>query len=343
MNGRQGPAGTAPGTLPTPLTPMLAAPAEALPTGPGLAYEPKWDGWRTLAFRDDGARLRSRTGRDLTRYFPEIARSVGAAVPPDVVLDGELVVWSGGRTDFAELQRRVTAGSQLPELVRRHPAHYVVFDLLVDAAGHPLLDRRLADRRVALAELLADAPPDLVLCPQTTDPDLAAEWLGSWTAAGVEGVVVKRLDSRYEPGRRGWRKVRARTSTEAVVGGVTGTLDDPDTLLIGRYDQHGALRHMGRTHPLRAPHRRDLAGLLRPAPPDAPTPWPRPLPATWTGQLDGAQPLEYTPVEPTLVVEIEVDTAYEHHRWRHRVRYLRTRLDLSVADVPLVAEGRSEH
>lgn len=339
MSGKRG-RSTASGALRTPLTPMLAAAVDVLPVGPGLAYEPKWDGWRALAFRDgDDVRLQSRAGRDLTRYFPDVARTLRAAVPPEVVLDGELVVWARGRTDFAQLQSRVTAGSRLSELVRHHPAHYVVFDLLVDASGHSQLDRRLAERRALLADLLRDAPADLVLCPQTTDPTQAAEWMATWTQAGVEGVVVKRLDSRYEPGRRGWRKVRARTSTETVVGGVTGSADDAETLLTGRFDGQGRLRYMGRTHPLHARQRRELAHLLRPAPPGCATPWPRPLPATWTGQLDGAEPLEYTPVEPTLVVEIEVDTAYEHHRWRHRVRYLRPRLDLAVRDMPLLEEG----
>ncbi|MGC1213967.1 MAG: ATP-dependent DNA ligase [Micromonospora sp.] len=342
MSGTSGrPTGSA--TLRRPLTPMLAATVDVLPTGPGLAYEPKWDGWRAIAFRDaDDVRLQSRAGRDLTRYFPDVIRSLHAAVPPDVVLDGELVVWAGGRTDFAQLQSRVTAGSRLPELVRRHPAHYVVFDLLVDAAGHSLLDRTLAERRALLTDLLRDAPAELVLCPQTTDATQAAEWMATWTRAGVEGVVVKRLGSRYEPGRRGWRKVRSRASTETIVGGVTGTVDDPDTLLTGRFDQEGRLRYMGRTHPLHGRQRRELAKLLQPAPPGSPTPWPRPLPPTWAGQLDGAEPLEYTPVEPTLVVEIEVDTAYEHHRWRHRVRYLRVRTEVPPMDLPRIsAEGSS--
>ncbi|TDC81355.1 hypothetical protein E1193_15080 [Micromonospora sp. KC606] len=155
--------------------------------------------------------------------------------------------------------------------------------------------------------------------------------------------MIKRLDSRYESGQRGWRKYRAYCTTEAIIGGVTGTIHDPDTLFIGRYDRRGRLRYTGRT-PLRAPQRRELARLLSPLRPaeriGAPVthPWPQPLPANWSGQFDRPEPLRYVQVQPTVVAEIDVDTAFEHHRWRHRVRYLRPRLDLSVYDVPLLLD-----
>ncbi|WNM40149.1 ATP-dependent DNA ligase [Micromonospora halotolerans] len=321
-----------------PLTPMLAAPVAELPTGRQLAYEPKWDGWRALAFRDDsGVRLQSRAGRDLTGYFPDVARTLGW-LPAGTVLDGELIVWAEGRTDFALLQRRVTAGRGLAALVDRHPAHFVAFDLLSGPDGEPLLDVPLAERRRRLAALLGDAPAGLVLCPQTGDPAEAREWLRTWTDAGVEGIVVKRCDGRYEPGRRGWQKVRAHHTVETLVGGVTGPVSDPDTLLIGRCDERGRLRYLGRTHPLRRQQRRELAGLLQPT--AAPGhPWPQPLPGGWTGQLNPAPPLPYTPVRQDLVVEVEADTAYEHGRWRHRVRHLRPRLDLAADDLPPLTDG----
>lgn len=331
--------------LQPPITPMLAAGVDAVPEGTGLAYEPKWDGWRALAFRTtDRVYLQSRAGRNLSTYFPDITRAVRAAVPPGVVLDGELVVWERERTNFALLQRRVTAGGQLLAFTRLHPAHYVVFDLLSAPPGLPLLNAPLAARRALLVDLLAGAPPAITLSPQTTDVTVATEWLSTWTTAGIEGVMIKRLDGRYEPGRRAWRKFRAYCTTEAIIGGVTGAIGDPSTLLIGRYDRRGRLRYTGRTHPLRAPQRRELAALLSPLRPaehrGAPVahPWPQPLPASWSGQLDRPEPLRYHQVEPTVVAEIEVDTAYEHHRWRHRVRYLRPRLDRSVYDVPLLLD-----
>ncbi|MEU5526261.1 ATP-dependent DNA ligase [Micromonospora chersina] len=321
-----------------PLTPMLAAPVAELPTGPHLAYEPKWDGWRTVAFRDTaGVRLQSRAGRDLTGYFPDVTATLWS-LPAGTVLDGELIVWAEGRTDFALLQRRVTAGRGLAALADRHPAHFVAFDLLSGPGGEPLLDLPLAERRDRLARLLDGAPPGLVLCPQTGDLAEAREWLRTWTDAGVEGIVVKRRDGRYEPGRRGWQKVRAHRTVETLVGGVTGPVTDPDTLLVGRCDDRGRLRYLGRTHPLHRRQRRELAGLLRPAAAQG-HPWPEPLPGGWTGQLNPAPPLPYTPVRHDLVVEVEADTAYEHGRWRHRVRHLRPRLDLAAGDLPVLTDG----
>ncbi|MFI7578407.1 ATP-dependent DNA ligase [Micromonospora sp. NPDC049497] len=320
-----------------PFAPMLAKSVDTAPEAPGVAYEPKWDGWRALAFRrPNGVYLQSRAGRDLSSYFPDITEAVSEAVPAGAALDGELVVWEGERTNFSLLQRRVTAGAQLPALIGRHPAHYVVFDLLRAPSGRPLLDTPLMERRALLEQLLADAPAPLTLSPQTTDLERAVEWLHTWTAAGIEGLMIKRLDGRYEPGRRGWQKLRAYRTTEAIIGGVTPTIDNPQTLLLGRVDQHGRLRYTGRTSPLRPAQRTGLAALLTADDPTSEVkhPWPQPLPAAWSGQLEQPQPLPYARVTPTVVAEIDVDTAYEQHRWRHHVRYLRPRLDLSATDVP---------
>ena len=280
-----------------PVQPMLAAPVEALPEGPGWVYEPKWDGWRAIAYlRPDAVVLQSRTGRPLAPYFPDITRALRASLPTGVILDGELIVWERDRdrTNFALLQQRVAAGARVLRMAREHPAHYVVFDLLRDADGTELLDTPLAERRPRLQALLADAPVELPLCPQTTDLAQARQWLTAWTAAGIEGVVAKRLDSAYQPSRRGWAKYRARSTTQAVVGGVTGTVADPETLLLGRFDAAGRLRYTGRTHPLSAPQRRELAPLLTPAIQrrgGLDHPWPQPLPAGLSGQFDHPQPL----------------------------------------------------
>ncbi|MFI5489193.1 ATP-dependent DNA ligase [Micromonospora echinaurantiaca] len=328
---------------------MLAAPVDVVPEGPDLVHEPKWDGWRAIAFREsDGVYLQSRAGRNLTTYFPDITRAIGAAVPLGVVLDGELIVWERGRTNFALLQRRVTAGRALLRLARECPAHYVLFDLLADAGGRVILDLPLSKRRARLEHLLADAPPQLTLTPQTADMRQVGEWLMHWTvAAGIEGVVSKRLGGRYEPGRRGWSKFRTRIVTEAIIGGVTGSISRPETALLGRFDRQGRLRYTGRSHPLSADQAVALAVLL--VPPRLPRPgavahpWPQPLPASWSGQLDRPETLPYVQVEPTVVAEIDADVAFEHQRWRHRVRYARARHDMSVHDVPLLLGDEGGH
>ena len=325
--------------LTPPVTPMLAASVDRLPVGAN-AYEPKWDGWRVLVFRDaDGVYLQSRTGKPLAGYFPEVTR-LARTLPPGVVLDGELIIWEAARqrTSFALLQRRVATGSPVREAYR-NPAHLVAFDLL-EKDGAELLDRPLPERRAALLATLADAPPQLTVCPQTDDPAEAREWLDAWTAQGVEGLVIKPLRSRYQPGKRGWRKLRRRHTTEAIIAGVIGTLHEPGVLLLARYDADGRLRYAGRTSPLPPAARRELAPLLTQSgnrrDGRVNHPWPKPLPAGWAGSFDRTGPLEYRQVAPVIVAEVRVDSAYEHTRWRDAVRYERMRTDLSVFDVPLI-------
>lgn len=134
-------------------------------------------------------------------------------------------------------------------MARGHPAHYVMWDLLAGAGGHVVINAPLFERRTRLAELLECSPAHLTLTPQTTDMDEVAEWLTTYTVAGIEGVVIKRLDGRYEPGWHGWQKFRLRGATEAIIGGVTGSPGNPSTLLLGRFDRWGHLRYTGRTHP----------------------------------------------------------------------------------------------
>jgi ATP-dependent DNA ligase len=323
---------------------MLAAAVRDLPPARdcrgGCAYEPKWDGWRALLFHDgDRVHLQSRSGRPLDPYFPEVTRIARTALPAHVVLDGELLVWEHdrGRTSFAHLQRRISGGAQAVRLARAHPAHFVSFDLLQTPDARPILDQPLRRRRAHLEALLVGAPETLPITPQTTDRETAREWYETWPAVGVEGIVAKGLDDPYRPGQRGWRKLRHRHSAEVVVGGITGTVSDPESVLVGRFDATGRLRFGGRTHELNPRQRRDLAAVLSPVrrrrdgQPDHP--WPRPLPVSWIGH-PGSRPLDYQPVDPVVVVEVEVDAAYEFHRWRHRPGYLRTRPDLSVYDVP---------
>jgi len=322
--------------LTPPVEPMLASAVDRLPRG-ALAYEPKWDGWRVLLFRTaDGVYLQSRTGKPLAGYFPEITRLARGHLPPGLVLDGELVIWEPGRgrTSFALLQRRV-ATSPVREAYQ-NPAHLVAFDVL-QVDGSELLAAPLVERRAALVAALADRPPQLAVCPQTTDADVAREWLDAWTDQGLEGLVIKSLTGTYQPGRRGWRKLRRRHTTEAIVAGLAGS-----SLLLARFDADGRLRYAGRSAPLSPAERSVLDPLLVAPGPHRDGginhPWPRPLPAGWTGHFDAARPLDYRQVVPDTVVEVRVDSAYEHTRWRHAVRFVRLRPDLAVLDVPLLED-----
>jgi ATP-dependent DNA ligase len=246
----------------------------------------------------------------------DLAAALALHLPPGVVVDGEAIIYDpdAGRTSFTLLQRRLSAGRRAAEEANRHPAHFVAFDLLRDADGDDeLLNESLSDRRNRLEQLFADVGLQLPICPQTADRQLAQQWFTDLTNAGVEGLVIKKTASRYRPGRAdGWVKVRARQTTEYVIGGVTGSLERPTSLLLGRYDQLGVLRHVEQSHPLRADLRRTFAASLHGMVfqgEKSGHPWPCPLPATWSANLSERQPLAYERVEPTLVAEVEQDTA----------------------------------
>jgi ATP-dependent DNA ligase len=184
-------------------------------------------------------------------------------------------------------------------------------------------------------QLLAHGAPQMTLCPQTEDPDVARTRLRQLPPVGVEGVVIKGRDSRYRPGQRGWAKLRTRHTHRGDPRRYHRQPRRPHSLLVGWLDATGRLRYVGHTTPLPPPRRRELALLLRDLPePMVDHPRPAPLPAAWTGQFGNAQPLAYQQVSPELVVEISADSAYEHGRWRHRPRFLRARSDLTTMQVP---------
>ncbi|NMO51946.1 ATP-dependent DNA ligase [Actinoplanes sp. TBRC 11911] len=291
----------------------------------GCAYEVKWDGWRAAAFVGDGeVFLQSRSARPLAAYFPDLVEHL-AGLPSGTVLDGELIYFDpvAGRTSFSALQRRVVAGHGLGREVRARPATFVAFDLLHDVDGD-LRERPLRERRGRLEALLAGAATALQVCPQTTSYDEALLWLEAYRSLGSEGIVIKDLAGRYR--RTGWWKYKLRVTAEAIVGGIT---EPPVSLLLGRFDDEGRLRYVGRTGMLTAPQRQEVAALA--APVDE-SPWPRPLPVSWM-RFDRGGPVAYQPVRPSLVAEIVVDQAYESGQWRHQVRFLRIRTDLRPPDV----------
>ncbi|WP_331452157.1 ATP-dependent DNA ligase [Streptomyces sp. SS162] len=330
--------------LKAPVEPMLAQARETVPSpgtlGSRLAFEAKFDGYRCLLFTpaEPGGPvlLQSRRGSLIQERFPDLVRAA-AQLPADLVLDGELVVWHEGRLSFEALQRRAAAGRRTTEMLAAEcPAHFVAFDVL-QADGEELLAQPYERRRATLEALFVDcglvAP--WTLCPMTTDPAVAQEWLTAWTdVPGVEGIVIKGQGQRYLPGTRGWFKVRRRHTTEAIVRAVTGSLTRPQVLVLGRYDDHGALRPIGRTVPLSPDAARQVACHLRPAPSGH----------LWAGvrfssSWGSRQPLDVVLVAPELVAEVDADTAIDRGTWRHPLRFVRPRLDVAVDDAPRFGEG----
>ncbi|MFD3381971.1 MULTISPECIES: ATP-dependent DNA ligase [unclassified Streptomyces] len=315
-------------TLPDP---MLAAPVASPDLPSGSAAEPKWDGWRAQFSVDQGrVVLRSRRGTDMAPGFPEVVAAAGQ-LPDATALDGELVVWEAGQLAFERLQGRLQRrGATAARLASEWPAHFVAFDVL-RLAGTNTVAWPYRRRRAALEELFSEhqlAAP-WALCPSTTDPDTAREWL-TWSAVGLEGLVFKQLDTPYRPAARGWRKYKVRETQEAIVGAITGPLAAPRSLLLGRLDAAGHLQYTGRTTALPQAAGRTLAGLLAPASSEHP----------WTGWTFSAgwgtrDQLMFHPVRPEVVVEFLADTAVDDGRYRHPVRFLRVREDLTVGQLPL--------
>lgn len=320
-----------------PSEPILAAPLTR-PIPRAWAAEAKWDGFRALLAHRRGGDIdiRSRRGTALAHAFPDIAGAAWRDLPQDTLLDGEIVIWSEGRLAFELLGKRLnrTPATAL-RLASETPAHYVAFDLLY-LAGENWMGRPYRERRAALQHLFHErrlAPP-WTLCPATTadDLDTIRTWM-SWSTVGIEGVVIKNPGQRYLPGRRagGWGKVRVRNSSEAIPAGVTGSLRNPSSILLGRYDATGRLRYTGRTTPLPPAARTELAPLLTPAADDHP----------WTGRRFSAgwvtkDLLDVTFVDPLLVAEVSTDVALDAAgRWRHPVKWLRLRPDLDPSDVDL--------
>ena len=227
--------------------PMLARLVRELPAGDVL-YEPKWDGFRCLAYRDgDDVDLRSRHGRPLARYFPEIVAALAAIGPARVALDGELLVLAEGRFDFPALMARLhPAASRVLELASRTPAVFVAFDLL-GADDQDLRARPFRERRARLVQRLGDARPPLFVTPATPDRAVAAGWLERFRGGGLDGVVAKPCDGRYEHGVRAMLKVKHERTADCVVAGLRATAGPPTVtaLLLGLFDEDDRLEHIG--------------------------------------------------------------------------------------------------
>ena len=318
---------------------MLARLARDLPTGDHL-YEPKWDGFRALAVRDgDGAELWSRHGRPLGRYFPELVEGLLSLRERRFTLDGEIVLVGPSGFDFPALMARLhPTPSRVERLRRETPASLVAFDVI--AAGViDLVDEPFDRRRTRLEALLAQARPPILLTPITADPDTAAGWLDRFQGAGVDGVIAKRRDLRYQPGKRAMLKVKTERTAECIVAGFRWlTADRPliGSLLLGLYDDAGELVHVGISSSLTRSHRERLIGELKPLRTTlSGHPWEhgfnlgrsplgrlRGAAGRWTPEMEP----DWLPLRPERVVEVAYDQV-DLGRFRHPARFVRWRPD----------------
>jgi ATP-dependent DNA ligase len=310
------------------LEPMEARSVTELPDEPGWQYEPKWDGFRCLAFRDgDAVDLRAKSGKPLARYFPEMVACLRSLAPTRFVLDGELVLPQGDALSFDALQMRLhPAESRIRKLSRETPAALVLFDMVVDPQGRSLVDAPLEGRRNAL-EQFWDALPDrlgLRLSPMTRDLEHARSWLAG-AGGALDGVVAKRIAGAYLPGKRDMVKVKRLRTADCVVGGFRYEQDSRKvgSLLLGLYDEAGKLDHVGFTSGLADADKPALTtrlevliegpGFTGKAPGG---------PSRWATERS----TDWQPLRPELVVEVR----YDHvtgDRFRHGTKLVRWRPD----------------
>lgn len=358
-----------------PVAPMLAKAVPTIPSEPGLIYEPKWDGFRAIFFRDgDEVEITSRNERSLARYFPELLDAARVALPDRCVIDGEIVIVGATGLDFDTLSQRIhPAASRIELLARTTPAHFVAYDVLADAKTN-LMGTNFVDRRTRLVELLGSggAQAHLVhLTPATTEYSLAVDWFSRFEGAGLDGVMAKSMEGPYRPGERTMRKIKHVRDADCVIGGFRWYRDQPGmlgSLLLGLYDDNDVLHHVGVAGSFPAAKRRELAQLLAPLALDGSGdhPWQgdprgpagpvgsgpeassasgvtnrRPgTPSRWSGGRDTS----WVALPPTLVAEVSYGQLTAG-RFRHNATFLRLRPDrdpiscrYSQLDVPVPLE-----
>jgi ATP-dependent DNA ligase len=314
--------------------PMEAQPASELPTGPEWQYEPKWDGFRCLAFRD-GKRLElvSKSGKPLTRYFPELVTALSTLEAKQFVLDGEIVIPVDGTLSFDDLLMRIhPAASRIQKLSKSTPATFIVFDLLVDDAGTNLADVPLEKRRKKLehfAKRYLKTNPAIRLSPMTEAVAVARKWFHLGVA--LDGVIAKRRDLPYQSGNRtGMQKIKRRRTADCVVGGFRylSKKAQVGSLLLGLYDEAGKLDHVGFTSSIHDKDRLALtAKLTKLIKPPGFTGNAPGGPSRWSSERSA----EWQPLAPKLVVEVQFDH-FTGGRFRHGTKFLRWRPDKAPRD-----------
>jgi ATP-dependent DNA ligase len=331
---------------------MLAKPAPDLPHGDGWLYEPKWDGFRAIVFRDgDELFTQSRDLKPLDRYFPELAEPLRAALPDRCIVDGEVVIARDGELDFEALLLRIhPAESRVRMLAEQSPASFVAWDLLA-SGDDDLRETSQAERRRLLESALAGAGGSVHLTPATTERALAADWFDRFEGAGLDGVVAKRLEGSYLPGKRAMLKIKHQRTADCVVAGFRWHKNGHGThigsLLLGLYDDAGKLNHVGITSSFSWDRRASLAKELEPLRENAVEDHPWQEWAEWAGfgsadasgqRMPGAtsrwnrgKDLSWEPLRAERVVEV----AYDHlqgDRFRHATTFKRWRPDKAPAD-----------
>ncbi len=310
-----------------PYEPMLAQAQDEIPRGPGWRYEPKWDGFRAIVFRDGAdVHLSSREGKPLQRYFPEVVTALQQALPERCIVDGEIIMPGPTGLDFDTLQTRLhPAASRVNRLAAETPASFVVFDVLAvgDTDYRP---KPFVERRAWLERLPSTA--QVLVTPQTADPDVAAGWFRDFEGAGCDGVIARREELDYRPGQRVMVKVKHGRFADVVVGGYRegkkpGTVG---SLLLGLYDPAGVLHHIGHTSSFSAKEKAELFERVAPLKggdsfgkgrtPDAQSRWSKDKESTWVS------------LTPTLVCEVRYDFV-QHGRFRHASTFKRWRTDKS--------------
>ncbi len=323
-----------------PVKPMLAKAVSQIPEG-RLSYEPKWDGFRSIIFRDgEELEIGSRNEKPMTRYFPELVAALKENLPQQCVLDGEIVMVgaSGDRLDFDTLQQRIhPAASRVKLLAEQTPASFVAFDLLA-LGGEDYSGRPFSERREALEKALANAAAPVYFTAATPDKDLAQQWFQQFEGAGLDGIIAKPLDGGYQPDKRVMFKIKHERTADCVVAGYRLHKSGPDaigSLLLGLYKDDGGLASVGVIGAFPMARRRELFAELQPLVTDFDNhPW------AWARQEEGdrtprnaegsrwsaGKDLSFVPLRPERVVEVKYDHM-EGERFRHTAQFVRWRPD----------------
>jgi ATP-dependent DNA ligase len=319
---------------------MLAKLVDDIPTG-AFGFEPKWDGFRSIVFRDaDEVEIGSRNGRPMTRYFPEVVEAITANLPERCVVDGEIVVpdADGRRLEFETLQQRIhPAASRVKLLAERTPAHFIAFDLLA-LADDDHRSEPFRERRRALEEALIGAESPIHLTPVTTDRAVAEHWFQVFEGAGLDGVIAKPLEEIYQPGKRAMFKIKHVRTADCVVAGYRVHKTDPHavgSLLLGLYDSRGELANVGVVGAFPMQQRRALFEELQPLVTTFdghPWAWAKEETGTRTprhseySRWSAGKDLSFVPLRPERVVEVRYDHM-EGARFRHTTQFVRWRPD----------------
>ena len=311
-----------------PYPPMEAKSVDEIPRGDNWQYEPKWDGFRCLAFRKgDEVILQSKAGQPLGRYFPELVTALQELKPAQFVLDGEIVILRDGHLSFDDLLLRIhPAASRIKKLSHETPATYLLFDLLVDENGTSWVNKPLSARRAQLERMVKHLgkTPSIRLSPATHDYETAQRWITELAASGFDGVVAKQIDCPYASGERSaMRKIKRIRTADCVVGGFryASKGGEVGSLLLGLYDENGRLNHVGFSSSFTAPERKKLKGLLKPYMGGSGFTGHAPGgPSRWSTERSG----EWERLDPKLVCEVKYDH-FSGGRFRHGTKFLRWR------------------